>query len=241
MSSQSIIDDNSLPMEICCSSGAPAEPSAPTLDHIIANDSTTILNVEEFTCHYDADTDINSAIDIIKDDNDTDGSGDITNVGKLELLPMLNVCRMCYMVASTFHRQRNADRYRYVIVGPICCLLHTHTSNVASITKALMEQQRPFMVDGLITPAIDAGLSRELNNLNLVMFLSENPQEYDNIDGVKMMETEQHVDDFVNMCHQLKPIAKIVFTSFSTFAYSVLTDRLKSMTGINLGKKVKRN
>ena len=97
------------------------------------------------------------------------------------------------------------------------------------------------MVDGLITPAIDAGLSRELNNLNLAMFLSENPKEYDNVDGVKMMETKQHVDDVINMCHQLKPIAKIVFTSFFTFAYSVLTDRLKGMTGINLDKKVKRN
>ena len=111
--------------------------------------------MEEFTCHYDADTDINSAIDIIKDDNnDTDGSGDISNVGKLELLPKLNVCCMCYMVASTFHKQRNVDRYHYVIVGPICRLLHTHTSNVASITKALMEEQRPFMVDDLITPAL---------------------------------------------------------------------------------------
>ena len=73
------------------------------------------------------------------------------------------------------------------------------------------------------------------------MFLSENPQEYDNVDGVKTMETKQHVDDVVNMCHQFKPIAKIVYTSFFTFAYSVLTDCLKSMTGINLGKKVKRN
>ena len=60
MSSQPIIDDNFVPMEISSSSEAPAE--APTLDHIIVNYSTTILNVEEFTCHYDADTDINLAI-----------------------------------------------------------------------------------------------------------------------------------------------------------------------------------
>ena len=147
------------------------------------------------------------------------------------------------MVASTFHKQHNVDQYHYVIVGPICRLLHTHSYQQCSINYESINGRTttPFMVDGLMTPAIDAGLSRELNNLNLAMFLSENPQEYDNVDGVKMMETKQHVDDVVNMCHQLKPIAKIVFTSFFTFAYSVLTDHLKSMTGINLGKKMKRN
>ena len=198
--------EEATPMDISNSDdsdNANLPPVIPIMEQdVIVNDTVNVLDINEENCHYSLNaTDSGSGI-ATADKDATEAAWD----KKLQLLPKLNVCRLWYLICSTFHKQRNVNRRHYAIVAPVFRFFHEHMVNMSSVTESLMHEQKLTLVDDVISPPLNENLSKELNNLNLAIYLSDHPESCcDNVDGgVQMMGNKHHVSSVINMCHELK-------------------------------------